>query len=134
MVFGLFLARLHRGGTDGPEEVAAPDDVWAAFEASLSGDEVFDVPRPEGTFLNTVGGMAVGEHGFVSSREAAVDVNGRMWLASTAVVHPVSLPGRVAVRRDAAGYHLQRHNGPVGLWDGGMASMAVRVRVESRFD
>jgi hypothetical protein len=133
VVLGLLLAQLNRE-VPPPTTDLVPDDVWAAFEASMTGQETLHLPRPAGTSLTTVGGMGIGSSGFVSSREAAVDVEGRMWLASTAVVHPVQTPGRVAVRRDAAGYHLQRYAGPVGLWDGGLSQISARVQVQSRFD
>jgi hypothetical protein len=132
-LFGLALARLH--ATSGAEAATdLPDDLWAAFEASLSRAERAALPRPVPVGLNTVGGMAVGDEGYVSARAASVDLEGRLWLDATAVVHPSPGPGRATVRRTAVGYHLQRDGGPVGLWDGNPDSAAARVLVEGRFD
>ncbi|WP_370325738.1 hypothetical protein [Euzebya sp.] len=130
---GAFALLLRRAATDAAS-TDLPDDVWAAFEASMAADQIDELPRPTGTAVTTVGGMAVGESGFVSSRAAAVDPTGALWLAATAVVHTVCVPGRVAVRRDAAGYHLQRHEGPVGVCGANLVELHTRVRVASRFD
>lgn len=151
------LARMAHADTP-----SMPRDIWAAFDAleadtALNEDAVHRIltqatsaagdraarraatPREAGGDQQwapgTVGAMAVGDHGFVNARAAMLDLEGNLWLAAAAVVHEARQAGHVAVRRESDGYHLQRHDGPVGLWNGldGPRSNA-RVRVARRFD
>ena len=141
-----------------PEVEPVGDDLWSAFAAAedtaaLNEDELHlalaramqaagssGAPADQSTAVGvwapgTVGAMRTGDHGFVNARAAMLDIGGGLWLAAAAVVHTTRRPGHVAVRRDLHGYHLQRHDGPVGLWDGITGPRGNgRVRIAGRFD
>lgn len=131
LLLGSLYARLVRADS-AIATAALPEDVWAAFDAATRQEAVRAQVRAStahavmatptiatGPFApGTVGSMAQGEEGYVSARAAMIDPVGGMWLAAAAVVHAAPKPGLVRLRRADDGYHLQRHDGVVALWDG----------------
>ena len=129
--FGLLLARWS-GGTasvvDGDTSLAAvdlPEDIWAAFDAVEGTTDTL-------LALTTVGALVVGQGGYVATAAALRDGEDAIWLDAAAVVHPTRVEGRIAIRRDVDGYHLQRHRPMAPRRDAAQAR--ARVRIDSLFD
>ena len=134
--FGLLLARWSGGAplvVDADASLAAvdlPEDIWAAFDAvdSVEGN-LLATPRRT---LTTVGALVVGQDGWVSTAAALRDGDDAIWLDAAAVVHPTPAEGRIAIRRDVDGYHLQRHRPTTPRREAARAR--ARVRIDSLFD
>ncbi|MEO2105695.1 MAG: hypothetical protein ABGZ36_08655 [Actinomycetota bacterium] len=134
--FGLLLARWS-GGTapvvDGDTSLAAvdlPEDIWAAFDAVAGTTDTLLAPPRRA--LTTVGALVIGQGGYVSTAAALRDGEDAIWLDAAAVVHPTRVEGRIAIRRDVDGYHLQRHRPVAPRRDAEQAR--ARVRIDSLFD